>query len=162
MVLKWPASSVLAITSCGQSCFTRSRSRAMLTKGTSADNRIECVERRPLCERNRSAHAGHVKAWFAAGTIDTKRLDEAAFLLGHEDGLAVGAAKGEVGRLLPGHRHLALQRSIGADDGDLAGRQPREIDPAVDVGAQAVDLKVRKRPHQPRIEQLVAVEAIGP
>ena len=58
--------------------------------------------------------------------------------------------------------HLALQRSIGADNGDLAGRQPREINPAVDVGAQAVDLEIRKTPDQPRVEQLAAVEAIGP
>jgi hypothetical protein len=37
MVLKWPASIVLAVTSCGQSCLSRSRSRAMSTSGTSAE-----------------------------------------------------------------------------------------------------------------------------
>jgi hypothetical protein len=48
---------------------------------------------RLLSLRQRSAHAGHLQAWLAAGTVDAKRLDEAAFLLGHEDGFAVGPPK---------------------------------------------------------------------
>ena len=77
-----------------------------------------------------SAHAGHLQARLAAGTVHAKRLDEAALLLGHEHGSAVGAAKAEVGRLLSAHGHLPFKRSIGRDNGDLAGRKPRQINPA--------------------------------
>src|SRR5439155_13919688 len=109
-----------------------------------------------------SARAAHLQARLAAGTLNTEGLDEAALLLGHEYGSAVGTAKGEIGRLLSAQGYLAFERSIGCDNGDLAGRKPREIDAAVDVSTHAVVVDIRKTCDQPGVVQFTAVKAIGP
>ena len=49
------------------------------------------------------------EAVFTTGAVGSKRLDQSALPLGHEDGFAVGAAKRQVGWLLGAELDFALQ-----------------------------------------------------
>src|SRR5262245_56898554 len=75
----------------------------------------------------------------AALLVGAEGFDEAALALGHEDGLAVAAAEGEVGRLLALQRDLVLDRAIGLHQDDRALEDARDIEAAGDVSAQTVD-----------------------
>jgi hypothetical protein len=99
---------------------------------------------------------------FAPGLIGKEGFDELAVLLCHEHGLAVTPPEGEVGRLLAEGGHLTHQGAVGVDDRHVAGPRTRDKDAAGDVSAQAVELEFVEGRGQPRIDKLVAFEAIGP
>jgi hypothetical protein len=69
-------------------------------------------------------------------------IQKPALPLCHEHGLAVIAAKGEVGRLLCIERNLPLQFPLRAQHRDGAFPYPRHKQVPFGVGAQAVDVEI--------------------
>src|SRR5579872_5013040 len=88
--------------------------------------------------------AARLKAVFPARPRDTERLDKAALALGDIDGFPVRTAECQVGRLPRAQRDFALDRPVGAQHQNGALENTRDIDPAIDIGAQAIDAGIVK------------------
>ncbi len=82
-----------------------------------------------------------MEAGLAPGPIDTKRFDKASIDLGDEHGPAVGAAEGEIARLLSSQPDFTHQVAVRGDNRYRAVTWPRHIDLPIDVDAQSVELR---------------------
>src|SRR4029078_9715778 len=103
-----------------------------------------------------------LEAVLAALLGGAEGLDEAALTLGDEDGLAVAAAEGEIGRLLALQRNLPLDSTIGLHQRDGALEDARDIETAGDVGAQAVDGVGLEGFDEFCAGELVTADGVGP
>lgn len=74
--------------------------------------------------------------------VGAKRFDEPALSLCHENRLSILAAEGEVGRFPCAELNLPFQFSLRAEYGDGPFEYPCHQEIPLDVGAQAVDVKI--------------------